>query len=96
MTTEKLVRPQSTKRSAESEKKDYFTLKTHDKQHLRCWMTSLSEPRDNFVKVAFNAKFPRQPSYQNPLEGILHHKMDISFNFVMRDDTTSQYPCTDL
>lgn len=59
-------------------------------------MTSLSEPRDNSVKVAFNAKFPKTPSYQNPLDGILHHKMDISFNFVMRDDTASQYPCTDL
>ncbi len=32
----------------------------------------------------------------NPLRGVLNHKRDVSFNFVMRDGQQSEYPCTDI
>lgn len=46
-------------------------------------MTDLSGPRDNSAEIAYNAKWPRQPSFSNPVVGILHHKKDVSFNFVL-------------
>lgn len=54
------------------------------------------EQRDNSVEIAFNAKWPRDLSFDNPLVGVLHHKKDISFNFVLANGEISTYPCEDL
>jgi hypothetical protein len=35
-------------------------------------------------------------SFDNPLVGILHHKRDTSFNFVMLNGDMTTYPCNDL
>lgn len=35
-------------------------------------------------------------SFDNPIVGMLHHKSDVSFNFILADGQQSQYPCTDL
>lgn len=81
--------------------KDYFMLKTTNKasgqeEQLQCWFTALFEARDQTADIAFNAKWPRDICLDNPLTGILHHKQDVSFNFVLQDGQASEYPCTDL
>lgn len=53
-------------------------------KQLQYRMTDLPEPRCKFVKIFADAKFPLTLSYDNPLVGILHHKRDTSFNFIMK------------
>jgi hypothetical protein len=36
------------------------------------------------------------PQWDNPIAGILHHDMDVSFNFVLKDGVKTEYPCSDL
>lgn len=65
-------------------------------QQLQYRMTELNEPRDKNVAIAYDAKFPTVLSYDNPLVGILNHKRDTSFNFVMLNGDKTQYPCVDI
>lgn len=48
------------------------------------------------MEVAYNQKWPKQISFENPLTGIMHHKSDVSFNFMLQNGEESEYPCTDL
>lgn len=48
------------------------------------------------MAIAIDAKFPTVLSYNNPLVGVLHHKRDTSFNFVMLNGDRTQYPCVDI
>jgi len=48
------------------------------------------------VAIAFDAKFPTIVQYENPLVGLMQNKRDTSFNFVMLNGDTTQYPCVDI
>lgn len=48
------------------------------------------------MKIAFDAKFPTVVNYFNPIVGVLHHKRDTSFNFVLQNGDRTEYPCVDI
>jgi hypothetical protein len=43
-------------------------------ENLQCWFTALASQRDNSVKIAYNAKWPKELSIENALIGVMHHE----------------------
>jgi hypothetical protein len=63
---------------------------------LQYRMTELSGPKDKSVQIAYENKFPQTLDFNNPLSGVLAHKRDTSFNFVMASGEQTEFPCLDI